>query len=261
MQAGFLLAWLDPLDAAAARLCGPVFHCYSCPLATFACPIGVLANFSALHMIPFAAMGTLVVLGAAVRQVHLRLGLPIRISARPDRDECRRRSSCCRPGRACFATWCWWTFVLAIPYLWGEGHPAVLLPALPGGGDRGGAALHARLALPASLIWPSVAKLIILIVVVAAMFFAWRPWCTLFCPLGAIYGLVEPRFVRVPSFSSESLHRLRRLPQPVPRHGQSRAPDRRAAMRSLHGMHSLPGGDGRNGADGRGGASGQAARG
>ena len=23
------------------------------------------------------------------------------------------------------------------------------------------------------------------------MFFTWRPWCTLFCPLGAIYGLLN----------------------------------------------------------------------
>ena len=60
VQAGFLLAWLDPLLLRMHNVCGPVFHCYSCPLATFACPIGMLANFSALHVIPFAALGTLV---------------------------------------------------------------------------------------------------------------------------------------------------------------------------------------------------------
>src|SRR5208337_1784397 len=66
VQAGFLLAWLDPLMMRLHTVCGPVFHCYSCPLATFACPIGVLANFSALHLIPFAALGTLLVIGALV---------------------------------------------------------------------------------------------------------------------------------------------------------------------------------------------------
>jgi polyferredoxin len=30
---------------------------------------------------------------------------------------------------------------------------------------------------------------VILGLIVMAMFFTWRPWCTLFCPLGAIYGL------------------------------------------------------------------------
>ena len=41
------------------------------------------------------------------------------------------------------------------------------------------------------IVWPNVAKITILIVVVVAMFFVWRPWCTLFCPLGAIYGLLN----------------------------------------------------------------------
>ena len=63
VQTGFLLAWLDPLMLRLHTVCSPVFHCYSCPLATFACPIGLLANFSAIHMIPFAVLGTLVVLG------------------------------------------------------------------------------------------------------------------------------------------------------------------------------------------------------
>src|SRR5512138_1533217 len=66
VQALFLLVWLDPLLLRMHNVCGPVFHCYSCPLATFACPIGVIANFSALHLIPFAAIGTLVVIGASV---------------------------------------------------------------------------------------------------------------------------------------------------------------------------------------------------
>ena len=41
-----------------------MFHCYSCPLATFACPIGVMANYSALHIFPLLAVGTLLVVGA-----------------------------------------------------------------------------------------------------------------------------------------------------------------------------------------------------
>lgn len=66
IQAGFLFAWLDPFMLRMHTVCSPVFHCYSCPLATFACPIGVLANFSAIHLIPFAALGTLIVLGAVL---------------------------------------------------------------------------------------------------------------------------------------------------------------------------------------------------
>ena len=41
------------------------------------------------------------------------------------------------------------------------------------------------------LILPSMTKLAILVLIVLAMFFTWRPWCTLFCPLGAIYSLLN----------------------------------------------------------------------
>jgi len=64
VQATFLVAWLDPLMIRMHTVCSPVFHCYSCPLALFACPIGVMANFSALHIFPFLAVGTLVIIGA-----------------------------------------------------------------------------------------------------------------------------------------------------------------------------------------------------
>ena len=57
VQAAFLFVWLDPLMLRLHTVCSPVFHCYSCPLALFACPIGVLANFSALHVFPFIAIG------------------------------------------------------------------------------------------------------------------------------------------------------------------------------------------------------------
>jgi polyferredoxin len=37
--------------------------------------------------------------------------------------------------------------------------------------------------------WPSAAKVAILGGVLVAAVFVWRPWCTLLCPLGAIYAL------------------------------------------------------------------------
>ena len=64
VQAGFLLVWLGPLGLRMHNVCGPVFHCYACPLASFACPIGVMAQFSALHVIPFLAIGTVLTVGA-----------------------------------------------------------------------------------------------------------------------------------------------------------------------------------------------------
>ncbi len=63
IQSAFLFVWLGPFGLRYHGVCAPVFHCYACPLATFACPIGVLANFSALHLIPFMTIGLLVLFG------------------------------------------------------------------------------------------------------------------------------------------------------------------------------------------------------
>ena len=72
IHTAFLLVWLDPLGLRWHTMCSPVFHCYACPLATFACPIGVLAQFSALHVFPFMAIGLLVAFGAAFAKLEQR---------------------------------------------------------------------------------------------------------------------------------------------------------------------------------------------
>jgi polyferredoxin len=46
------------------------------------------------------------------------------------------------------------------------------------------------------VVWPSAWKIAITGLIVTAMFFTWRPWCRLLCPLGGIYGL----FNRVSAF-------------------------------------------------------------
>lgn len=38
-------------------VCVPAMNCHSCPAATFACPVGVLVNFSTLRIFPFVALG------------------------------------------------------------------------------------------------------------------------------------------------------------------------------------------------------------
>ncbi|MHB0997658.1 MAG: 4Fe-4S binding protein [Armatimonadota bacterium] len=40
-------------------ICAPVFYCHSCPLSAFACPLGVLVNFSTLKIFPFVTLGIL----------------------------------------------------------------------------------------------------------------------------------------------------------------------------------------------------------
>lgn len=189
VQAAFLLVWLDPLMLRLHTVCAPVFHCYSCPLATFACPIGVLANFSSLHVVPFIAIGTLVVVGGLVGTLLCGWACPFGflqdLAARVPAPKFH------------LPRWTGYTryvvlggLVLVIPFLFGEGHPLFICRVCPAG------ALEA--ALPAvvgnalrgeAIVWPSIAKIAVTVLVVTAMFFTWRPWCRLFCPLGAVYGL------------------------------------------------------------------------
>lgn len=184
LQLGFLMAWLDPPAwfGAALRMhnfCGPVFHCYSCPLATFACPIGVIANFSALHVIPFAALGVLVIFGAAFGSFVCGWACPFGflqdLIAKAPTPKFRLPLWA---GHLRYVVLL--AFVLVIPFLWGEKHPLFFCSLCPAGAIEG-SLTH--------LILPGVTKLAILALVVLAMFFTWRPWCTLFCPLGAIYSV------------------------------------------------------------------------
>jgi ferredoxin len=43
--------------------CNPVLSCHSCPLAIFACPVGVFVHYSGYHVFPFVAVGTVLFLG------------------------------------------------------------------------------------------------------------------------------------------------------------------------------------------------------
>lgn len=47
-------------------LCNPVLSCHSCVLAWFACPIGVLVHYSGYRLFPFAAFGTILLVGSMV---------------------------------------------------------------------------------------------------------------------------------------------------------------------------------------------------
>ena len=69
VQTGFLGVWLAPVGRWLHGIPGCVFHCYSCPLSSFACPVGVTANYAALlpavWEVPYLLIGLLLFVGAA----------------------------------------------------------------------------------------------------------------------------------------------------------------------------------------------------
>ena len=189
IQSAFLLLWLDPLGLRLHGICAPVFHCYSCPLATFACPIGILAGFGTLHIFPFAAIGILVLAGALFGTFLCGFACPfgflqdLAAKAPTPKFELPKWTGHFRYV-VLIGT------VLAVPYFLGKDHFLYICRICPAGALEGAVPNVVKLAVSGdTIIWPSVLKTTILILFVVAIFFNHRPWCTIFCPLGAILGL------------------------------------------------------------------------
>ena len=196
VQSAFLLAWLDPLGLRLHNMCSPVFHCYACPLATFACPIGVLAQFSALHIFPFVAVGLLITLGALFGSLICGWACPFGFF----------QDLVAKVPTAKFDLPKWTgnlryvvliITVLAVPCLWGEEHWLFICRVCPAGALEAAVPNMTGQAIAGEIIaWPNALKLTILGVFLIAIFFMKRPWCRMLCPLGAIFSL----FNRVSAF-------------------------------------------------------------
>ncbi len=239
IQASFLMVWLDPMGFRMHTMCAPVFHCYACPLSTFACPIGIIAQFSALHLVPLIAIGLLVTVGALFGSLVCGWMCPfgflqdLATKVPTPRFDLPKAAGYFRYVMLIGT-------VLAIPYFFGEKHPLFVCRICPAGaleaavpdmiskifaGEEDASptadALEAAVpdiagqasdgdedALPTvratdeavpdvigqvldgeKNVWPSTAKLTILAVFLVAIFFMRRPWCRVFCPLGAIFSL------------------------------------------------------------------------
>ena len=189
IQASFLLLWLDPFLLRLHNVCSPVFHCYSCPLALFACPIGVLANFSALHLMPLLAIGTLLIFGGLFGSFICGWSCPFGfLQDLLARIPTPKFQAPAWLGHVRYAVLV--GLVLAVPFFFGETHPLFFCRVCPAGAVEAALPYTVQTAIYSDqTMWPSAAKSVILVAFLVAALFMWRPWCTLFCPLGAIFGL------------------------------------------------------------------------
>jgi ferredoxin-type protein NapH len=188
VQAAFLLVWLNPLAIRVHTICGPVFHCYACPLATFACPIGIIAQFSALQIFPFMAAGILILTGAVLGSLICGwvcpFGLLQDLAAKIPTPRLKIPSWM---GNVRYLVL--FGSVLLIPYFFGENHPLFICRICPAGGLEKAVPDMITAAIGGNPIpWPNAIKLTITITFVIAIFFTIRPWCLVLCPLGVIFG-------------------------------------------------------------------------
>ncbi len=188
IQASFLVVWLFPFIRIHS-ICWPVFHCYACPLASFACPIGVIAQFGALHLIPFLAIGTVILVGALFGAFVCGYACPFGflqdlIGKIPTPKFHLPRWS----GYLRYAVLL--GLVIIVPFFFGEGHPLFICRVCPAGALEASVPNVVKQAVAGETIsWPNAAKIIILVLFFLAMFVKMRPWCRILCPLGGIFGL------------------------------------------------------------------------
>jgi len=191
VQAGFLLIWLDLLGFRYHGICSPVLHCYACPMSAFACPIGVVANFSALHLVPLVAIGVLLVLGGLVGSLWCGWACPFGLlqdlAAKASRRtfELPRWSGHFRLVILILA-------VVLVPYLFGEAHPLFICRICPAGGIEAAVpSVLGQLLSGQNVAWPSPIKIGIVLAFLVAIFFFRRPWCRTLCPLGWILAMLN----------------------------------------------------------------------
>ncbi len=179
------------------NFCSPGLNCYSCPAASFACPIGALQAVASSRQFSFSfyvtgfllAVG--VVLGRAVCGWFCPFGFLQDLLARIPVRKFKLPKTARYLKYAVLAL-----FVLLIPALatnyMGMGFPAFCQYLCPAGTLEGGLPLlltHPELRTLAGplLQWKVLAALAVLI----GCLFVKRFFCKALCPLGAIYGLLN----------------------------------------------------------------------
>lgn len=204
IQAVFLPLWLAPISFLRG-FPSCVYHCYACPLASFACPIGMLASYSALHAVPWMLLGMFLIVGGLFGSLVCGWACPFGLF----QDLMAKIPT----PRIRIPHWMSYiryvvllAFVILIPYFFGKENNALFICKLcPSGALEATVPASVESAMEGGRIWlASWYKTTILIVILVAMLFTYRPWCTVFCPLGAILGLFNHISVAFLRFNASS---------------------------------------------------------
>lgn len=178
-------------------VCVPGLNCYSCPGAIGACPLGSLqASLNNLPALPLYVLGTLLIFGALFGRAICAFLCPSGLiqdllykipTKKIPKGRWSRRLSWLK--YVVLAV-----FVIGIPIYTliasGVVTPAFCKWICPAGTLEGGIGLAAfRADLRAQLGGLFSWKLAVLLAVVVASVFIYRPFCRFLCPLGAIYSI------------------------------------------------------------------------
>jgi polyferredoxin len=179
------------------NVCVPGLNCYSCPGALGSCPIGSLQSaFGAVaSKVSLYVVGLLIFFGALLGRFICGWACPFgliqellhKIPSRKLRH--KKAFGILKYGKYVMLG----VFVILLPIVFwvqnGLASPAFCKYICPAGTLEAGIPLVAlNESLQQSIGWLFSWKLLILVGVITASVFIWRPFCRFLCPLGAIYG-------------------------------------------------------------------------
>ena len=170
------------LGIAAMHILYPFIHCHACPLATAACPVGILQRFVALGQVPWYPLGTIAFYGFILGRAFCGWACPFGL-LQDVVDKVKKEKI--RPSRATHRKAIFIKFVIlgAIIFLaWKAGDvmfckicpPATIEAAIPYQLQHG-VAMTALFA----------GRVALFIGLIAAMVLITRFWCRYLCPFGA----------------------------------------------------------------------------
>jgi ferredoxin-type protein NapH len=170
--------------AQARWLCLPVLNCHACALAWFACPIGVMMHYSGWHIFPFVALGMVLTIGVVFGRLFCGWVCPFgTLQGLLYKIPSPKFNLPPRTGYMKYVVLAFMVFL--IPFLWGESTqysfcricPAATLEAvIPGWFSSG-------------FDWKginTIARIAVLLTVIAAAILSSRSFCKILCPIGAI---------------------------------------------------------------------------
>lgn len=179
------------------RFCAPGLNCYSCPAATFACPIGAMQAVSGSMQFRFSfyAVGFVLAIGVLFGRFVCGWLCPFGLFQELLHKIPTRKLRL--PKWAKYVKYgILAVFVLILPVavtnFMGMGQPAFCQYICPAGTLEGGIPLlltHPELR--GALGWLFSLKTAILVAVIVGSVLVQRFFCKLMCPLGAIYGLLN----------------------------------------------------------------------
>ena len=198
VQTTMLAVWCAPVGKWLHSIPGCVFHCYSCPLSSFACPVGVAANYAALFPVvfevPYLLLGILLLTGALAGSLVCGWACPFGFI----QDLLGKLT----PKKIGLPSWLGYTrfavligLVIALPMVLGaRGIPfdqqtVSICRLCPAGALEAGFPYSIKSFLLGQGWLMSWFKTSILLTFVISAIATYRPWCRIFCPLGGFLAL------------------------------------------------------------------------